>query len=178
MNTNDLVRLGYEKLAREDSALDNCRSDMSDVNFEIGKSSYTAKVFGMIVLFAVFFGGRIFLRRMIADAGYASSTGNTIFWILIGCIALLTIVTAVTQAKQPTVTVSGKTVFYNGNCWTSDEISCVKCTKWLERVEVYVNGKKVIVFPWELDNSEVFIAWTKKCGIVFDDNRIKRFETR
>jgi len=69
----------------------------------------------------------------------------------------------------------GKKLFYNGNCWSSDEISHVKCTKWLERVEVYSSGKKVLTFPWEKDNSELFIAWVKKCGIKFEDNRIHLF---
>ena len=78
--------------------------------------------------------------------------------------------------SKPTISVSGKTVFYNGECWTSDEISCVKCTKWLERVEVYSNGKKVLTFPWELDNSELFIAWVNKCGIAFEDYRMKAFQ--
>lgn len=174
MDLNDLVRIGNEKLARENTAFSNCRPDMSDVNFEIGKSSYTAKVFFMIVLFAVIFSGRIFLRRMVVNAGGGLDGLDIVFWIFIGCIALFAIVTAVTQARQPTISVSGKTVFYKGDCWTSDDISCVKITKWFQRVEVWSNGKKIIAFPWELDNSELFIAWTKKCGIVFEDDRPDR----
>lgn len=55
MNNNQLGNKKLEKLATEKTAFKNCQPDMSDVNFEIGKSSYTVKIFGAIVLFAVFF---------------------------------------------------------------------------------------------------------------------------
>ncbi len=55
-NLNQLVNKGVEKLALENTAFKNCKNDMSDVHFEIGKNSYTAKIFGAIVLFALFFG--------------------------------------------------------------------------------------------------------------------------
>lgn len=175
MNLNELQNKGFEKLARENTAFRDCRKDMSDVNFEIGKSSYTAKAFLVIVLAVPVFGGRILLRRYAGNPDRGMSTLDVFFWIFIGIILVLSIILAVAQKSKPTISVSGKTIFYNGSCWTSDEISCVKCSKWLERVEVYSNGKKVISFPWELDNSELLIAWAKKCGIRFDDKRIKRF---
>ncbi len=55
MNNNQLGNKKLEKLATEKTAFKNCQPDMSDVNFEIGKSSYTVKIFGAIALFAVFF---------------------------------------------------------------------------------------------------------------------------
>ena len=164
------------KLALEKTAFKNSSSDMSDVNFEIGKSSYTAKLFGFIVLFAIFFGVRIIARCYVGNPDITFSIGDIVFWCCIGIIAILVIVTSIREKTKPTISVSGKTVFYNGDCWTSDEISCVKCTKWLERVEVYSNGKKVLTFPWELDNSELFIAWVNKCGIAFEDYRMKAFQ--
>lgn len=164
------------KIATEKTAFKNCRTDMSDVNFEIGTSSYTAKLFGFIVLFAIFFGVRIIARRYVGNPDMTFSIGDIIFWCCIGIIAVLVIVTSIHEKNKPTISVSGKTVFYNGDCWTSDEISCVKCTKWFERVEVYSYGKKVLTFPWELDNSELFIAWVNKCGIAFDDKRMKSFQ--
>ena len=42
----------------------------------------------------------------------------------------------------------------------------------IETVAVYSAGKKILSFPWSMENSELFIAWVKKCGIVFEDNRI------
>lgn len=119
---------------------------MSDVNFEIGKSSYTAKLFGFIVLFAIFFGVRIIARRYVGNPDMTFSIGDIVFWCFIGIIAVLVIVTSIHEKNKPTISVSGKTVFYNGDCWTSDEISCVKCTKWFERIEVYSNGKKSWLF--------------------------------
>ena len=50
MNQNKPMNKRLEKLAVENTAFNNSRHDMSDVNFEIGKSSYTAKIFGFIVL--------------------------------------------------------------------------------------------------------------------------------
>lgn len=172
MNQPQIRNIRLEKLHAEKTALNGCRSDLSDVNFEIGKNSYTAKVFGMIVLFAAVFGGRIFLRRMIGNPEAGLSAIDIGFWVLIGCILIFAVVSALTSRKRASITVSGKTVFSKGNCFTSDEISLVRVTRWLERVEVYVDGKKVIVFPWEMDHSETFIAWTRKCGIAFEDKRM------
>lgn len=175
MNTNQLKSINkrFEKLAAEDTILNNCRSDMSDVSFEIGKSSYSVKICFMIVLFAVFFGGRIIMRQKIGNPDYSLSTKDILFWSFIGCILIFTIVYAIMLKTKPTITVSGKTIFYNGNILTSDEIACVKCSKFFEFVTVYSNGKKILSFPWEMDNSEMFIAWVKKCRIEFEDNRIK-----
>ena len=103
------------------------------------------------------------------------SAGDIVFWCFIGLIIVLVVVTTVKEKNSPTISVMGKKLFYNGNCWSSDEISHVKCTKWLERVEVYSSGKEVLTFPWEKDNSELFIAWVKKCGIKFEDNRMHLF---
>ena len=74
------------------------------------------------------------------------SIGDIVFWCFIGIIAVLVIVTSIHEKNKPTISVSGKTVFYNGDCWPSDEISCVKCTKWFERIEVYSNEKKSWLF--------------------------------
>lgn len=38
-NRNQFGNKRLEKIATEETALKNCRADMSDVNFEIGKSS-------------------------------------------------------------------------------------------------------------------------------------------
>lgn len=173
---NQIGNIKRDKLVAEKTAFSNSKEDMSDVSFEIGKNSYTAKLFGFIVLFAIFFGVRIIARRYVGNPDMTFSIGDIIFWCCIGIIAILVIVTFIREKNKPTISVSGKTVFYNGDCWTSDEISYVKCTKWLERVEVYSNGKKVLTFPWELDNSELFIAWVNKCGIAFEDYRMKAFQ--
>ena len=172
---NQFVNIKQQKLDKERTAFSNCRLDMTDVSFEIGKSSYTAKLFGFIVLFAIFFGVRTIARRYVGNPNMTFSVGDIIFWCCIGMIAILVIVTFIHEKNKPTISVLGKKIFYNGNCWTSDDISCVRCTKWFERVEVYSNGKKVLTFPWELDNSELFIAWVNKCGITFEDHRMKAF---
>ncbi|ADU23204.1 hypothetical protein [Ruminococcus albus] len=173
---NQFVNIKQQKLDKERTAFSNCRLDMTDVSFEIGKSSYTAKLFGFIVLFAIFFGGRILARQYVGNPNMTFSVGDIIFWCCIGMIAILVIVTFIHEKNKPTISVLGKKIFYNGNCWTSDDISFVRCTKWFERVEVYSNGKKVLTFPWELDNSELFIAWVNKCGITFEDHRMKAFQ--
>ena len=49
-NQNQFGNKRLAKLAAENTGLNECRADMSDVSFEIGKSSYTAKLFGFIVL--------------------------------------------------------------------------------------------------------------------------------
>lgn len=165
-----------EKLAAEKTAFKNCQADMSDVNFEIGKSSYSAKIFGAIVVFAIFFGVRIYARRFVGNPAMKLSAGDIIFWCFIGLLLILVISTLIKESKRPPISVWGKTLFYNGNCWSSDKISYVKCTKWFERVEVYSDGKEVLTFPWEMDNSELFIAWVNKCGIVFEDNRMRSFQ--
>lgn len=172
-NYNQFGNKKLEKLATEKTAFNDCRADMSDVNFEIGKSSYTTKIFGTIVLFALFFGVRILSRNFVGNPDMEFSVGDIIFWCFIGLILILVIISIINENKRPSILISGKTLFYNGDCWSSDEISNVKCTKWFERIEVYSAGKKVLTFPWEMDNSELFIAWVNKCGIVFEDYRMK-----
>lgn len=171
MSQPQFRNIRQEKLDAENTALNGCRSDLSDVNFTVGQSSYTAKVFGAIALFAIVFGGRVFLRRQIGNPEAGLSATDIGFWILVGCILVFAAISAMMSRKRSGITVSGKTVFSGGNCWTSDDISLVKITRWLERVEVYSDGKKVITFPWEYDRSEVFIAWVKKCGIALEDKR-------
>ena len=48
MNNYQTGNIKLEKLAKENSAFQNCQPDMSDVNFEIGKSSSTVKLFAAI----------------------------------------------------------------------------------------------------------------------------------
>ena len=79
---------------------------MSDVNFEIGKSSYTAKIFGFIVLFAIFFGVRIIARQFVGNPDMTFSIGDIIFWCCIGIIAILVIVTFIREKNKPTISVS------------------------------------------------------------------------
>lgn len=171
-NQNQFGNKRLAKLAAENTALNSCCLDMSDVNFDIGKSSYSVKIFLAIVLFTVVFGGRILLRRHAGNPNYSISAKDIAFWAFIGFIFICTVVYAIIQSKKPSISVSGKTVFYNGNGWNSNDISCVKCSKWFEYIEVYSGGKKIISFPWEMDNSELFIAWVKKCGIAFEDDRM------
>jgi len=167
---NQLLQTKEAKLSAENTALNNCKSDMSDVNFEITESSYSIKLFGLIILFALFFGGRIGLRRMAGNPDYTMSVIDKAFWIFIVCLAIFTFIYAIVKKFSKGITVAGKTIFYNGNCWTSDEISEVECTV-LNQIKVYSEGKKVLSFSWERNNSEMFIAWVRKCGISFDDKR-------
>lgn len=159
------------KLAKEKTAFNNCSEDMSDVKFELGKSCYSPKIFAMIVLYAVVFCGRNFLKQHIVNPDMEMPVSDIIFWIFIGVILIYVIISTIIQSRRKSISVNGKKLFYNGDCWTSDDISYVKCSKLLERIEVFSKGKKILSFPWELDNSELFIAWVKKCGIMFDDNR-------
>lgn len=171
-NQNQFGNKRLAKLELESTAFNNCRPDISDVSFEIGKSSYSVKIFGAIVLFALFFGVRIIARRYVGNPDMKLAAGDIVFWCFIGLLLILVIFSIIKESKRPPILVSGKTLFYNSDCWSSDEISYVKCTKWFERVDVYSGEKKVLSFPWEMDNSELFIAWVNKCGIVFEDNRM------
>ena len=175
MSQMQIRDIKQEKLDAEKTAFRNCRSDLSDISFEITQSTAEAKVFGAILLFAVPIGGRIMLRRMAGSPDGGMSAIDIGFWILMGCIALVTVIFAVAGRMQSGVSVSGKTVFYKGNCWSSDEISLIRCTKWLEHVEVYADGKKVISFPWSMEHSELLIAWARVCGIKFEDKRMHMF---
>ena len=97
------VNLKQQKLAKERTAFNKCRADMSDVSFEIGKNSYTAKLFGFIVLFAIFFGVRIIARRFVGNPDMTFSIGDIIFWCCIGIIAVLVIVTSLREKNKQTV---------------------------------------------------------------------------
>lgn len=64
MNNYQMGNIKLEKLAKENSAFQNCQPDMSDVNFEIGKSSSTVKIFAAIAAFALIYGIRFFLTPL------------------------------------------------------------------------------------------------------------------
>ena len=172
--TNQIYKTREEKLAAENTVLNDCKSDMSDVNFEITENYNSIKLFGFVILFALFWGGRIGLRRIAGNPDYTMSSIDKAFWIFIVCLIIYMIIYAVSKKFSKPITIAGRTVFYNGNCWTSDDISEVECTALSYQIKVYSNGKKVLSFPWERDNSEMFIAWVRKCGINFTDKR-KRF---
>lgn len=65
MNNYQTGNIKLEKLAKENSAFQNCQPDMSDVNFEIGKSSSTVKIFAAIVAFALIYGIRFSYAAML-----------------------------------------------------------------------------------------------------------------
>lgn len=171
-NYNNGLAKRHAKLAAEDTALSRCRSDLSDVRFEIKSGGGSAKIILAAVAFSLIMFLRIFARRKVGNPEHTISAMDMIFFALLGILVILAIVTAIMERKKPNISVSGKTLFYNGSSWTSDEIACVKCSKFLETVAVYSAGKKILSFPWSMENSELFIAWVKKCCIVFEDNRI------
>lgn len=170
MNTSQEHRKA--KLALESTAFKNCRGDMSDISFEIGKSSPMLKAMGALVIFSAIFGSRFLLRRKIGNPDHSLSTIDILFWIFIIGILIFTVVCTFLLKNQPKISVVGKTLFYGENNWTSNEITCVKCSKFTETVSVHSLNNKVVSFAWERENSELFIAWAKKCGIEFEDNRI------
>ena len=116
------------------------------------------------------------LSPYFVSTGTALSIGDVIFWCFIVLMCILVFVSVIREKDKPTILASGKSVICSGKCRTSDDISCIKCTQWLERVEVYSAGKRVLSFPWEMDNSELFIAWIHRCGIAFKDYRMKAFQ--
>ena len=63
-NWNQFGNKRFEKLALETTAFNNCHLDVSDVNFEIGKNSYSLKVAAMLAGMAVVIGGRILSGRV------------------------------------------------------------------------------------------------------------------
>ena len=106
MNNNQFksVNKRLEKLAVENTAFNNCRQNMSDVNFEIGKSSYTAKIFGFIVLFAIFFGVRLIARQYVGNPDMTFSVGDIIFWCFIVLIGILVVVSMIHEKNKPSFT--------------------------------------------------------------------------
>lgn len=171
-NQNNAAKQKLFKLAAEDTALNGCRGDLSDVQFEIKYPAGTYKIILAAAAFFGFFGIRLILRRSVGNPDFKLSALDIGFFVLLGLMVMLAVVSIILSKKKSNVTVAGKSVFYNGNSWTSDEISCVKCSKFLEHISVYSAGKKIFSFPWTMENAEIFIAWTKKCGIVFEDNRM------
>lgn len=169
--TNQIYKTRGEKLTAENTVLNDCKPDMSDVNFEITENYNTIKLFGLVILFALFWGGRIGLRRIVGNPDYTLSPIDKVFGIFIILLIIILVVYAVAKKFSKPIIIAGKTVFYNGNCWTSDDISEVECTALSYQIKVYSNGKKVLSFSWEMNNSEKFIAWVKKCGISFIDKR-------
>ena len=103
---------------------------MSDVSFEIGKSSYTAKLFGFIVLYAIFFGARIIARRYVGNPDMTFSVGDIIFWCFIVLIGILVVVSMIHEKNKPIISVSGKTVFYKGEASSAIRSAIAFSSAW------------------------------------------------
>lgn len=171
-NQNNTAKQRLLKIAAEDTALNSCRGDMSDVHFEIKYPAGTYKIIIATAAFFGFFGIRLLSRRSVGNPDFKLSPLDIGFFVLLGLIVVLAIISAILGKKKSNITVSGKSIFYKGSSWTSDEIACVKCSKFFEHISVYSAGRKILSFPWTMENAEIFIAWTKKCGILFEDNRM------
>ncbi len=152
------------RLAAENTALDGCREDMSDVCFKVGGSASLNTLKWAVPLIA-FPALRILLRR-----GGETRGADIILMVMIAFLTIAVAAAAYVSKKKGFITVSGKTVSYNGNCWTDSDISYVVCSSF-GCIEVYADEKKILSFLWETDNAELFIAWVKKCGIAFVDKR-------
>ena len=86
------------------------------------------------------------MRRSVGNPDMNFSIGDIIFWGIIALIGILVVVSIIREKTKPTIFVTGKKIFYNGDYWTSDEISLVKCTKRLGRIKVYSYDKKILQF--------------------------------
>ncbi len=152
------------RLAAENTALDGCREDMSDVYFKVGGSASlnTLKWSVLLIAFPAF---RIWLR-----SGEETRSTDMALMFVIAVLTIAVTAAAYISKKKGFITVSGKTVSYNGNCWTDSDISYVICSSF-GCIQVYSAEEKILSFLWETDNSELFIAWVKKCGIAFVDKR-------
>ena len=100
-NYNQIGNKKLEKLATENTAFKNCQPDMSDVNFEIGKSSYTVKIFAAIAAFALVYGIRMLTRRYVGNPDMTFSIGDIIFWCFIGLIVILVAASAIRFWVKP-----------------------------------------------------------------------------
>ena len=85
--------------------------------------------------------------QYVGKPGKNLSAVDAAFWCLIALMMFFIIFTVIKDSKRPAISVSGKTLSFDGVSLTSYEISRVKCTKLLERIEVYSDGRKVLVFP-------------------------------
>lgn len=168
---NEQVR---QRLMLEDTALDGCREDLSDVSFEIGRGSatqnFTAPVCALVVIIAI----RSIIRQM--ATGGLRITG-VIILVLSLLFAAFTVFSIINSKRSGKIKVTGKTVSCGNKCWNSSDIARVECTS-LSQIKVYSYDKKIFSFSWDKPNAEVFIAWVKKCWIQLDDNRIITRELR
>ncbi len=172
MDLNELQRKGFEKLANEKNAF--AGRDLADISFEIGRGGYGAYAFLLIAAFAVLFGGRFLARRGIGGA--ALSVGDFLFWLFIAAVVIAALLSLLLKRKKTGISVMGGTIFCDGNCYPPEEVTRVRCTRWLERVEVFAGKKKILSAEWNRDNAELLIAWARRCGIPFEDKRFKRFD--
>ena len=167
---NPFAQKNLQKLSLEKTAFEYTRPDMSDVNFEVGGGSASAGIMLLYIPIVLLLGSRIAIKHFLIGHGSVSAL-DIALWVLMAVMTFFSVTYYLVTKYKSKVKVSGKTVSYKGKTWSSDEIDIVKCTR-MSVVKAYSAGKKIISFSWDTNNSELFIAWTKRCGIVFEDKRI------
>ena len=161
--TNVMIEKKKRKLHAEMHGLDHCREDLSDVDFLAGGKNASLPVLSGSLGIASFITLRLWLRRSVTGHG----GGFGVIFILLLLMALLCLYMWFRQSGGGKIRVNGKSLSYNGNLYSADEINLVKCD-WLGNVCVYSGGKKVASVSWEEENAELIIAWSRKCGIHTD----------
>ena len=160
---NEMLEKKRQKFFAERHGLDHCRDDLSDVDFYAGGNNYVLPGLSGLFLLMAFISLRTYLRRRI------TGTGRRQLGIFIPLVALATLaaVCGIVWLKQKfggKIHVIGKTLAYNGNMYSAEELNLVKCNAF-GTVCVYADGKKVASVSYDEENAELIMAWAQKCGI-------------
>lgn len=169
--TNYLNNRKQQKLEAEKTAFSNCKEDLSDVLFEVGGHDASGKATLCILGFVLLFAARFIVKYTFDDLSEMAGALNFVFIVIIVCLAIFGVWFFVTDRKPP-ILVNGKSVKQGDKIWTNKDISHVECTS-LNKIKVHSRGKVIFSFSWEVEDSELFLAWARKCGIVILDKRIR-----
>lgn len=162
--TEDIYNQKLTKRAAENTVLDGCADDLSDVSFKLGSPSMDIALLKLAVVLLAVFGGRFMWRRLPVEAiGFGSPMIiKTVMIIVVASLALFCLIFL--ESKKARISVRQKTLYYNNKSYDVKEISHI-ILKAMGRIQIFPKGKVIAKASQADDNAEILIAWAKKCRI-------------
>ena len=170
--TEDIYNQKMAKREAENTVLDGCAEDLSDVSFNLGKPSMDIALVKIGVVLLAVFGGRLIWRRLPVELIWGGNSNSMIIKVvMIVVVAILALFCLILlEGKKARISVKQKTLYYKNKSYDAKEISHI-ILKAMGGIQVFSKGKIVAKASQADDNAEMLIAWAKKCRINMIDRR-------
>ena len=165
---NPAVISRQAKLEREENAFRDTK--LEDIEFVAGVRRMIVPAVCSLSGIVVMFCGKNLLEQLFVHKERDHSADGTVERVLI-VIALVACITALLwQLLRPKIGVSGREFYYRKVWHDAHEIEELHITR-SGRVQIILQRKKLCSYAWDEENTELLIAWARKCGVQVRDDR-------